>query len=60
MIIEPVIGNAGLILPEEGYLQKLMKISRDNGILLIFDEVITGFRLALGGAQEYFGIKADL
>ena len=60
IIIEPVIGNAGLILPKEGYLQKLRQISRDNGILLIFDEVITGFRLAFGGAQEYFGIKADL
>ncbi len=60
IIIEPVIGNAGLILPKEGYLQKLRKISRDNNILLIFDEVITGFRLAFGGAQEYFGVKADL
>jgi len=60
IIIEPVIGNAGLILPKEGYLQKLREISRDNDILLIFDEVITGFRLAFGGAQEYFGIKADL
>ncbi len=60
IIIEPVIGNAGLILPKEGYLQKLRKISRDNDILLIFDEVITGFRLAFGGAQEYFGVKADL
>lgn len=60
MIIEPVIGNAGLIIPKDGYLQKLRKISRDYGILLIFDEVITGFRLAFGGAQEYFGIEADV
>jgi len=60
VIIEPVIGNAGLILPKEGYLQEIRKITEDNGIVLIFDEVITGFRLSLGGAQEYYNIVPDL
>jgi glutamate-1-semialdehyde 2,1-aminomutase len=60
VIVEPVIGNAGLILPKEGYLKKLRKLTKDYGILLIFDEVIMGFRLALGGAEEYFNIKPDL
>lgn len=60
VIIEPVIGNAGLILPKSDYLQKIRRLTEDHGLLLIFDEVITGFRLALGGAQEYFNIKADL
>jgi glutamate-1-semialdehyde 2,1-aminomutase len=60
VIIEPVIGNAGLILPSDDYLQKIRKLTEDYGVLLIFDEVITGFRLALGGAQEYYHIKADL
>ena len=60
VIVEPVIGNAGLILPSIGYLQKLRELTTDYGVLLIFDEVITGFRLALGGAQEYFNIKPDL
>lgn len=60
VIVEPVVGNAGVILPKEGYLRDLRRITRENDVLLIFDEVITGFRLALGGAQEYFGIEADL
>jgi glutamate-1-semialdehyde 2,1-aminomutase len=60
VIVEPVIGNAGLILPSRNYLHKLRKITKDYGVLLIFDEVITGFRLALGGAQEYYQIKPDL
>ena len=60
MIVEPVIGNAGVILPKEGYLHKLRSLTTDYGVLLIFDEVITGFRLALGGAQERYGIKPDL
>jgi len=60
VIVEPVMGNAGLILPKEGFLQKLRRMTKEYGIILIFDEVITGFRLGLGGAQEYFGIKADL
>jgi glutamate-1-semialdehyde 2,1-aminomutase len=60
VIVEPVIGNAGVILPKEGYLHKLRSLTTDYGVLLIFDEVITGFRLALGGAQERYGIKPDL
>lgn len=60
VIVEPVIGNAGLILPRKGYLNMLRKLTKDYGILLIFDEVIMGFRLALGGAQEYYKIQSDL
>lgn len=60
IIIEPVPGNAGLYLPKPGYLEFLSKITTDDGALLIFDEVMTGFRLALGGAQQLFGIKPDL
>ncbi len=60
MIIEPVLGNVGPILPEEGYLQEVREITLDEDVLLILDEVITGFRLGLGGAQEMFGIKPDL
>ncbi len=60
IIVEPVPGNAGLYLPKPGYLEFLRKITRANGALLIFDEVMTGFRLAKGGAQERFGIAPDL
>ena len=60
VIVEPVIGNAGLILPNSGYLNQLRKLTEDYGVLLIFDEVITGFRLALGGAQERYRITPDL
>lgn len=60
IIVEPVAGNMGCVLPQEGFLEGLRKICDDNSILLIFDEVMTGFRLAAGGAQELFGIKADL
>jgi glutamate-1-semialdehyde 2,1-aminomutase len=60
VIVEPVIGNAGLILPRNDYLNQLRKITKDYGIILIFDEIITGFRLALGGAQEYYNIKPDM
>jgi len=60
IILEPVIGNAGCILPREGYLQFLRDITEENGICLIFDEVITGFRLSLGGAQERFNVKPDI
>ena len=52
--------NTNCILPEEGYLNELQQICESNGALLIFDEVITGFRLAPGGAQEYFGVTPDL
>ncbi len=60
VIIEPVVGNAGVILPREGYLQEVRKITEEQDILLIADEVITGFRLAMGGAQEYYDFKADI
>ena len=60
IIIEPVPGNAGLYLPRPGYLEFLSEITAANGALLIFDEVMTGFRLARGGAQERFNIKPDL
>ncbi|MCD8197336.1 MAG: glutamate-1-semialdehyde 2,1-aminomutase [Lachnospiraceae bacterium] len=60
VILEPVGANMGVVLPESGFLKGLRKLCTDNRSLLIFDEVITGFRLARGGAQEYFGITADL
>ncbi len=60
VIVEPVPGNAGLYLPHNGYLEFLREITRANGALLIFDEVMTGFRLAPGGAQERFNISPDL
>ena len=60
IIVEPVPGNAGLYLPQPGYLEFLREIAKANGALLIFDEVMTGFRLAPGGAQEQFGIRPDL
>ncbi len=60
LIVEPVAANMGVILPKEGFLQGLRDITREYDSLLIFDEVITGFRLALGGAQERFGIIPDL
>ncbi|MBS7623218.1 glutamate-1-semialdehyde 2,1-aminomutase [Candidatus Bathyarchaeota archaeon] len=60
VIVEPVIGNMGVIPPSEGYLTELRRTSNKHGSLLIFDEVITGYRLALGGAQEYYGVKPDI
>ncbi|CAK8711636.1 MAG: glutamate-1-semialdehyde 2,1-aminomutase [Candidatus Electronema aureum] len=60
VIIEPVAGNMGVIVPELAFLRKLRELTAELGIVLIFDEVITGFRLALGGAQERFGILPDL
>ncbi|MEJ2635157.1 MAG: glutamate-1-semialdehyde 2,1-aminomutase [Calditrichia bacterium] len=60
VIVEPVAGNMGVIPPEPGFLEALRKITRENGILLIFDEVMTGFRIARGGAQELYGITPDL
>lgn len=60
IIVEPVVGNAGTIVPEPGYLEGLRQITREHGALLILDEVMTGFRLSLGGAQEVFGITPDL
>ena len=60
IILEPIMGNIGFIPPMKGFLEFLRKLASDNSIILIFDEVITGFRIAEGGAQEYFGIKPDL
>jgi glutamate-1-semialdehyde 2,1-aminomutase len=60
IIIEPILANVGLILPKPDYLATIRKLTSKYGIVLIFDEIITGFRLALGGAQEYFNIKPDL
>ena len=60
MIVEPVVGNAGTIAPGSGYLQGLRRITQEHGALLILDEVMTGFRLSLGGAQQLYGIKPDL
>jgi glutamate-1-semialdehyde 2,1-aminomutase len=60
VILEPVVGNAGFITPDAGFLEGLRVITRENGALLVFDEVMTGFRIAYGGAQEKFGVTPDL
>lgn len=60
VIVEPVAANMGVVLPKEGFLEALREICDKNGSLLIFDEVITGFRLQIDGAQGYFGVKPDL
>lgn len=60
VIVEPVAGNMGCVPPRAGYLEALREITSANGALLIFDEVITGFRVAYGGAQQLYGVKADL
>jgi glutamate-1-semialdehyde 2,1-aminomutase len=60
VIIEPVAGNMGVVPPVEGFLRKLRELTAQQNIVLIFDEVITGFRLALGGAQQRFGVSPDL
>jgi glutamate-1-semialdehyde 2,1-aminomutase len=60
IIIEPVAGNMGCIPPKEGFLEALRQICNDNNILLIFDEVMTGFRMARGGVQELLNVKADI
>lgn len=60
LIVEPVAGNMGVVAPQKGFLEGLRELCDRYGTLLIFDEVITGFRLALGGAQEKFGVNADL
>src|SRR5712672_1135716 len=60
VIVEPVVGNMGCVPPARGYLEALRAITAHDGALLIFDEVMTGFRLAYGGAQELYGIQADL
>jgi glutamate-1-semialdehyde 2,1-aminomutase len=60
VIVEPVVGNMGCVPPREGYLEFLRKVTAASGTVLIFDEVMTGFRLALGGAQQLFGVKPDM
>jgi len=60
VITEPAVFNTGCMLPEPGYLELLRELTAEHGALLIFDEVITGFRFARGGAQEYFGVRPDL
>jgi glutamate-1-semialdehyde 2,1-aminomutase len=60
VILEPVMGNIGPVLPEGDYLKEVRKVTEENDVVLIFDEVITGFRLAMGGAQEYFGVTPDM
>jgi glutamate-1-semialdehyde 2,1-aminomutase len=60
IIVEPIAGNMGVVLPEKGFLEGLRNICDEKGIVLIFDEVITGFRVAYGGAQELYGIKPDI
>jgi glutamate-1-semialdehyde 2,1-aminomutase len=59
-IVEPVLGNVGVVLPRTGYLEALRKLCDEHGALLIFDEVITGFRLTWGGAQQKYGVRPDL
>jgi len=60
ILVEPILGNCGGIMPEPGWLALIRRLCDENGIVMIMDEVKTGFRLARGGAQEYFGVKADL
>lgn len=60
VIIEPVVGNMGCVAPQENYLQEVRRITQEYGALLIFDEVMTGFRLARGGAQELYGVTSDI
>jgi glutamate-1-semialdehyde 2,1-aminomutase len=60
ILVEPILGNCGGIMPEPGWLELIRRLCDENGIVMIMDEVKTGFRLGRGGAQEYFGVKADL
>ena len=60
IILEPVVGNSGFVTPDAGFLEGLREISKEHGALLVFDEVMTGFRIAYGGAQERFGVTPDL
>ncbi|MBD2727087.1 glutamate-1-semialdehyde 2,1-aminomutase [Nostoc sp. FACHB-892] len=60
VILEPVVGNAGFITPDAGFLEGLRELTHEHGALLVFDEVMTGFRIAYGGAQEKFGVTPDL
>jgi glutamate-1-semialdehyde 2,1-aminomutase len=60
VILEPVVGNIGCVLPKPGFLESLRKITKEYGVILIFDEVMTGFRVMYGGAQQYYGITPDM
>lgn len=60
VIMEPIMGNAGVIAPEQDYLECVRALTRDHGVLLIFDEVITGLRVAAGGGQEFYGVRPDI
>ena len=60
VILEPVVGNSGFIKPDKEFLEALREMSTENGALLVFDEVMTGFRVSYGGAQEYFGVTPDV
>jgi glutamate-1-semialdehyde 2,1-aminomutase len=60
VVIEPVVGNIGCVLPKSGFLESLRKLTKDHAIVLIFDEVMTGFRVSYGGAQAYYGITPDM
>jgi glutamate-1-semialdehyde 2,1-aminomutase len=60
VIVEPVCGNMGVVAPQAGYLEALREITRANGTVFVFDEVMTGFRLALGGAQQLYGVTPDM
>lgn len=60
VIVEPVIGNIGCVLPKPGFLKSIRKFTEDHGIILVFDEVMTGFRVSYGGAQAYYGIAPDM
>lgn len=60
LILEPIMGNMGIIPPREGYLNELREITEQHGVVLIFDEVITGFRVAYGGAQSYYNVTPDM
>ncbi len=60
VIMEPVLCNSGCLMPEPGYLQRVRELTKKHGVLLIFDEVITGFRQGLGGAQQHYGVTPDL
>jgi len=60
VIVEPVLANMGLVLPEKNFLNEIRKITSENNVVLIFDEVVTGFRMSTGGAQKYYSIKPDI
>jgi glutamate-1-semialdehyde 2,1-aminomutase len=60
LIVEPIMANAGMVTPQNDFLKELRKVTEEAGIVLIFDEVITGFRVSSGGAQQYYGVSPDL